>query len=358
MTAPVVVPARRYPAGPITPHGSYYILNGTHPEVQLRAYDDSIWFDLMGGRAIPDRYTAPEVVILKRDGLKGLIPPWRTIDQKGATEDGVHFVDALYDPIEVVANVSCRGRDGRRTRKVVGDLIASIDVKKTSQLSWFTQDMGYWWADLRWFKTPPDVMMVGGQHRRQDLTLILRADNGFWRSYDSAAGLDAASGTAFLDRINVGDQPMFDRYTCFGPGTFRFADGPGSTQMVEFGPLLPGQVAQIRTDPRKRSVVDLTAKPPSTQERAQFQDAMNSLASFTSVLSVFQSIFGILGTGPVPPQGNLYSLLKGRFSDNAAIPAKSPGNPAETKHVKVEIVGGDANTMILCAGTPQRRLPY
>lgn len=355
MTAPVV-PTTRYPAGPITKHGSYFILKG-YPSVQLSAYDGSIVFDLMGGRAIPNR-TAPEAVLLKRGGLKGLIAPWKTIDQKGATEDGIHFVDALYDPIEVTMNVSARGRNAKYTRKVVGDLISSMDAKKTSQLLWFTQEMGNWWADLRWFKTIPDVMTAGGQSRRQDFTLIFRGDNGFWRTSDSAAGLKAASGSAFLERKNVGDQPMFDRYTCIGPGTFRFANGPGATDMVEFGPLLAGQMAQIRTDPRKRSVVDLTSTPPTSQQKAQFQEAIDSLTSFTQVLSVFQSIFGILGIGPVPPQGNLYSLLKGRFSDAAAIPAKSPGNPAQVYKVKVEISGGSSQTQILCAGAPLRRLPY
>ena len=356
MTAPVV-PSVRYPKGPLTPHGSYYILKGTHPEVTLTGHDGSTEFHLMGGKAIPD-WSAPESVVIRRDGLKGLVPPWKTIDQKGATEDGIHFVDALYDPVEVTMNLIAMGRDAKYTRKLVSDLIASIDAKRTSKLSWFTQAMGLWWSDLRWFKPPPDIWTPAGQHRHQILTLVLRGDNGFWRTYPHAAGFKASSGTAFLERKNIGDQPMWDRYTCLGPGTFRFANGPGSTQMVEFGPLLPGQVAQIRTDPRKRGVVDLTATPPSAAEQAQWQDAMDALSSFTSVLSVFQSIFGILGTGPVPPQGNLYSLLKGRFSDNAAIPAKSPGNPAQVYKVKVEISGGNSNTQILCAGTPMRRLPY
>src|SRR5882757_7389160 len=118
--------------------------------MRLRAYDGSIDFYLMGGYSIPDRFTAPECVEVKRDGLKGLIPPWKHIDQKGATEDGITNIDALYDPIEVGLNVTCRGRDGKHLRRVHGDLIASLDAKQESELSFLTQDLGYWWAPVRW----------------------------------------------------------------------------------------------------------------------------------------------------------------------------------------------------------------
>ena len=354
MTTAVTLPLKRYPVGPLTPHGSYYIRTGKHPNVELRAYDDSIWWDLMGGRAIAD-HSAPEAVLIKSNGLKGLVPPWRTIDQKGATEDGIHFVDALYDPIEISMEVVVRARNGMWLRRTVSELIASIDAKRTSELSWFTNEMGKWWSDIRWFKSPPDVFTPGGQARRQDLTLVLRGDNGFWRTFNS---VDTLTASGFVHLSNPGDQPMFPRFTCFGPGTFKFADGPNSTQMVQFGPLLAGQVAQIPTDPRRRGVVDLTQKPPSIQEQSQWEKAMLDLKSFTQVLSVFQSIFGILGIGPVPPQGNLYSLLSGRFSDNSAIPAKSPGAPIQTKAVKVEITGAGAQTRVIAAGTPLRRLPY
>lgn len=107
----------RYPAGPITPHGAYHLLKGTHPTLSLSAYDDSVLIHLMGGLAVPDR-TEPECVQLKRGGLKGLVPPWQTIDHKGATQDGATFVTALYDPIEVDLNVVVRGRDAKHCRRV------------------------------------------------------------------------------------------------------------------------------------------------------------------------------------------------------------------------------------------------
>lgn len=564
-------PTVRYPAGPVTPHGAYHILKGNHPMVALRAYDDSTIFHLMGGRSIPDR-TMPESVQIKRDGLKGLIPPWKTIDQKTATQDGVTFVDALYDPMEVEATVIARGRSPKHTRRVVRDLIASLDVKQKSELSWFTQELGRWWAPVRWLKAPPNKF-YGSQLREQELTLSLRADDAFWRSYDHsdaftfsyedmvdsfdyvapdlgpnwpqrytgegggffravggeakwfddplnpilpdgrevvngpykdfstdtdnqvititlgslqeltlgdtayndlwgrmgrnpdgtwngdgirariggfvyqlsrfnnfvetvmAQGLNlwppmwndkftlicgeedntrrftilrngfpalqhqesgegselgaawrgigfgvragaalitqttpanvteisagdnaTVSQSGFVTRLNVGDQPMWDRFTCFGPGTFFFANGPGSTDMVKFGPLLPNQVMQVRTDPRKYGVVDLTSIPPTPQELNWFQQALKDFYSFATgnnVPPLYQAIESQWGIAP--PQGNPYSLLDGRFSN--PIPPKSPGNPAKPYKVKVAIDDGNASSKIVVTGTPLRRYP-
>lgn len=551
---------KRYPAGPITPHGAYYTLNERKPLVALRAYDDSIVFNLMGGLAIPDR-TLPERVELT--DLKGLVSPWTVIDQKGASQDGVTFVDSLYDPIEVELSVRCVGRDPAHLRQVVRDLVSSIDNKQESELSWFTHYLGRWWAPVRWFKTP-DTPLAGLATNRQDLVLILRADTGFWQSYphvdqfrfiydedvetfdfitaegdpitgwtlvysgagsgvlhtdgaeavstlisnrtvvarrtdftastdnmvveiqlgtniqpfwptntyidvwgrmgnagtagsdgvrwrigdqtiklssfsggvetvmrellylfpifrpgekcsfvfgqvgdprmftmlrnnapfisvkesgttsiiDSSHrkagfGMSATSGIVrpfairnwkvgtnntiaqegFVERVNVGDQPMWDRFTCFGPGTFYFGNGPSSTDMVKFGPLLPNQVMQINTHPGKQGVVDMTSIPSSPQDTVLFNQAISAFFAFFSqanaaaAIQATQSIFGITA-----PQGNPYSLLSGRFS--RPIPARSPGNPVQSHYVKVKIEGGNSNSQIIVAGTPLRRLPY
>jgi hypothetical protein len=557
-----MTPAVRYPSGPIVPHGIYRVLKGDVPVVRLRAYDDSVLFDLMGGPSLFDR-TMPERVEIK--DLKGLVPPWKPISQKGATQDGETFVTALYNKTEVDLTVVVRGRDPIWTRKVKRHLIDSIDAIKTSELSWFTQDMGRWWAPIRWMAAPADP--EGGiQTNRQVLSLRLAAYDAFWRSYDcvtsfgltyetaldafadlsawtiaysgagsgtlSASGGQVTStlanghtavarrtgytsttdnqvitvdmgtlpqyfyaddaeldiwarmkntGTAGSDGVrlrlgddtitlstfnsgietvmrqvqypltippragerwtfivgtptdsrtykllrngalamafketgtgsqlgstfrsagfglhsddatvippgvrrwaagdntaktqsgfvqlkNVGDQQMFERFTCVGPGTFSFGNGPGATDMVALGPLLENQIAQIRTDPGKRGVVDMSVVPVNPQDAAASQGALADFTSFLSgsllgpVESVLQSIFGIFGGGsaPVLPQGNLYSLLKGRFSDAAAIPAKSPGNPAQPYSIAVKIEGGTADSLIIAAGTPLRRRP-
>lgn len=574
MTAPT---KKRYPASEVTPAGWYHIANGTRPMVWLDAYDDSITFDILGGLAPPfNDPMQPEAVAAK--GLKGLIAPWQHIDQKGATEDGVTQVDALYDPIEAELTVECIGRDSRHCGRVYRDLIASIDAKRRSKLNFFTHDIGHWWAPIRWYKGAPQDPLANQQRTRQRATLRLRADSGFWQTYpDTAAfdfvydglslptefdadltgwpqyryegtgdggpvgtddgiawdedGTDAVSvvlgpyadshtatdnqvvdmelgsfpeitflGGAFNDawarmgrdedgdwdgngirarvgmdgvfgwvelakfkeftktvlfsrilfipplpgekfrlvagvgddprlfrilrngiavlshketgsdlselgedfrgvgfgmgagqsvllgqrrpasirtitaddngtvtqsgwlkRTNVGDQPMYDEYTLFGPAEkVRIYDGPGSDEYVEFGPVTANQIIYMRTDPRSRAtlVKDLSVTPASPQEQNTFQSAIDKFLSFAFANNVPPLLGAILNIfGNQPAQGNLYKNLSGRFSDRAAIPAKSPGNPAQPYYVKVEIVGGNADSKVIVSGVPLRRYP-
>lgn len=555
-----MAPTVRYPVGDLTPHGAYHVLHDTKPIVCYRSYDDTSVFYLMGGPAIPDR-TQPEVILLKE--LKGLVPPWKPIEQKGATQDGSSFVTALYDPIEIDMTVEAFGRDAPRTRQLIRDWIAAWDAKQPGELSFFTHSMGRWWAPVRWMRAPTDKIQ-GGTFTRQNFLWSAKAYDGFWRSYDHAAqfrfiyesssddfdyttgsGLGAGwtvaysgggsgvvfadgeqvdstlangytavcrrnsfttttdnqvveirlgkhhttwyhpinayddiwarmantgtagadgvrlriahrkltlscfvssvetvlrerpllvpvqsnerftlvagqeddsrmftvlrnglkimsvkenatsptslmgagyraagfgmsatgtvlpptirswsagdnttiSQTGFIDMINVGDQDVWPRYTCYGPGTFSFANGPGSTDMVEFGPLLPNQIMQVRTDPRKRGVVDLTAVPPTEQEQSRWREALQDIIDFATgnntapLLEELRSLFGVNA-----PQGNPYSLLDGRFSN--PIPAKPAGTAAPTYPIKVGIEDGNADSQILAAITPLRRFPY
>ncbi len=568
-----------YPAGPVVPQGWYHIIQGDVPMMRLTAYDGSVEIYMLGGLSMPDRYAAPEHVQVTRDGLKGLIPPWKHITQKGATEDGVHHIDALLDPVEVQLILDCCGRNKKHTRRVYRHLIDSLDAIKQSKLDFFDHEAGYWWADVRWFQgAPPDPVTIS--RNKQRVTLRLQADIGCWKSFDHADsfgfsheamtdtfsvdhrptqdlgpvpqwytgpgggfctsyndqmrwwddpehgfgtqwrrvingpwpgfetdtdnqvisqvhggfqewsipdsgrnilggrmnrnpdgswagdgvfveygggylrlyyttnfvdttlrswplaipigplpdekftlvcgydgdprtfkvlrnGLEILSvkerGTGsplgathrgvgdgmfaggavisqatpssirklsagdnsevaqsgFLKRINIGDQKMYDDYFLTGPGTFKIYDGPGSDEFVEFGPLLPNQRVMLRTDPRVNTtlVQDLTSVPPSPQELDLFQEAVEKFMSFagmnnTAFEAQIESLFGIR-----PPQGNLYKYLKGRFSNNAAIPPKSPGAPAQPYYVKVSIEGGNADSQIIASGTPLRRYP-
>lgn len=574
-----MTPTTRYPGGQITPTGGHRLLHSDKPHITYRAYDDSAVFHLMGPMAAPYHDRAYASIAVK--DIKGMIPPWKAISQKGATQDGETFVTALYDALEADLVVEAHGPTPAATAQVIRDWIAAWDAIHPGELSWFTPQMGRWWASVRWAKNPVDSLH-GGTFTRQKFTWPIKAYDGFWRSYDDTAlfrfayedvidefdtthtgdlgdawdleysgtgggyirtyagqavwvddpddpiltngrtvvcrrnnfdtstdnqvgeitigsfpewsfpdegfndiwlrmpatgtpgdegvrlrigigylclsyfvggvetiirqqilwipplpgekftliaGYDANTAhgvaaaprlfkvlrdgyeimavwetgagsplgelnrgvgfgmhagaailtqatpanvrrfnagdnsnvtqTGFVQRCNVGDQPMFDRYTCFGPGVFSFADGPNSTDMVSFGPLLPNQIVQVRTDPRKRGVVDLTSVPPSPQHLGLFQQAFKDLVNFATgnnpppLIRAIESLFGI-----APPQGNLYALLTGRFSDNAAIPAKSPGAAAQPVHVKVSIDGGNADSKIVVAGTPLRRFPY
>lgn len=568
--------AVRYPAGKATPHAAHHFLKGTHPRVKLKAYDGSVEIEMMGGGSIPDPFDAPECVRISGP-IKGLIAPWKFIDQQGANEDGTTNLDSVNEPAIVEIPVRITARDGRHLRDVVDRLFGSIAKDKTSQLSWFTFERGFWWADVRWADKPPGGLNLGGQRRSIETTLVLRADRGAWRTYDDVAefrfaydsltdtfpvdnpdgisddwavymptpnrgypyvkggsvrwrddpkkflftqgssyvathktfetetdsqvneivldtmlelggrtlilgrygkrsdgswngygvgawirgasvelvafnnfhetsirtmlifpfplfgekwrlecgGLDAKGvfsdrvfrvkrgnsgvtalyakdeanvtplGSSFrgaggfggyaagslitqgtpadirkssggdasattqsgvLRRINIGDTDRYDEYTLVGPGTFQIAAAAGSTDMVEFGPLLLNQVVQLRTDTRKRAVVDITRVPATADELAEYKDILKDLESYAPIANLGPTLEANASAyGVVPPQGNMHRLKRGVFT--RPIPRKSPGRQAESVHVAVSIAGGDANSRIISSGTSLRRYP-
>jgi hypothetical protein len=579
---------KRYPAGSITPVGAYHLLADHIPVMAYRSYDNTTVFNLYGGLAIYDR-TMPESVQIT--DMKGLIPPWQSITQRGATQDGATYIDSLYNPIEADLTVRIRGRDGAHTRQVQRDWIAAWDAKKPGTLSWFSHDLGYWWAPVQLSKAPVDKL-TGGNNLPQSFIWPAIAYSAFWRSYDCVdsfgftyatgqdsfdvnnssgltgwttaysglggwlyetqmsditvlgipiqtptdggmcrwysdpahpigfGGVDAVavnntfvsttddqvvsvtlgstptwfvygnafndiwfrcpppgthtpgtyglrlrlglgyirlsyfiggvetvlrqdwllippipgeiwtvycsgrtytvqrgnstgtstalqvteSGTGspmgsgyrcagfgmhvsldttpagvllwtagdnnataqsgYLGMVNMGDQPMYPRYTLYAGGidgaTFTIGDGPNNPgNAVTMGPLVANQIVQLRTDPRKRGVTDLTTQPASPQALTLWQTALEDFLSFAignntiPLVQTIESEFGILA-----PQGNIYSLLNGRFSDNSGIPAKPVAGPVPGYEIPVSISGGDASTRITAAGTPLRRFPY
>jgi hypothetical protein len=542
--------------------------------------DGTVVFNLVGPLAIFDR-TMPERISIV--SLKGLIPPWENIEQKGATQDGATYVTSLYDPMLIEMEIIAQGRNPAYFRDVMRAWIDSWDAKNPGKLSWTTRELGTWWANVQ-FDKPPLEPIMGGQWYRQKFHWYAKAYDSFWRTYDStdafgvhyattavdnfstsypsslgpnwainylgtaggyiystgqavASALNAGTtavarfatqtasdiqtvmatigalptdgthygaidlwarmnntgtpgtdgirlriapggstiftlssfvggvetvlrqatslvplqandqimltagaitdtlrsytvqigsavdyfnaniiptvrnavlplmtviesatapilsalgaayqstglgavvaaagqlpaqilnfsigppatptttGSGYLTRVNVGDQPMWDRFTLIGPGTFWLGNGPNATSYISMGPLLENQIVQVRCDPRKRGVVDLTSSPSSPQQQAGWIKAWNDFMSFisnnASANPPTASIFGV-----IPPQGNLYSLLHGRFS--IPIPPKPSGAPAPVYQVPVAITDGNQNSAILVAGTPLRRFP-
>lgn len=172
----------------------------------------------------------------------------------------------------------------------------------------------------------------------------------------SSGDNSSLSQNSFLQLTNIGDVDSWPRYLCYGPGTFYIANGPDSQDYVEFGPLYPGQVVLIETEPRRRSVVDVSPTALPAQVLNPFQALIKALISFATnnnvppLLQQFENLFGIL-----PPQANLYSLLNGRFSK--PIPAKPTGTQGVTSYISVGIAGGNASSKIVAAVTPRRRWP-
>lgn len=172
----------------------------------------------------------------------------------------------------------------------------------------------------------------------------------------SAGDNATVTQSGFCPLTNLGDQPGWPRYLCYGPGTFEFSNGPGTTDMIKFGPILEGQVVLIDTRPRWRSVVDLTPGSLPVQVLTPEQKLLQTLIKLVTfnqvppLLSWFESLFGIR-----PPQGVLYSLLQGRFS--RPIPGVPQPTDAVTSQIAVKITGGNAMSRVVATVTPLRRWP-
>lgn len=155
---------------------------------------------------------------------------------------------------------------------------------------------------------------------------------------------------------NIGDVEAWPRYLLYGPGKFYIGNGPLVDDMIEFGPLLPGQVVLLETEPRRRSIVDVSPAALPEQVLNPFQALIKALVTFATnnnvppLLQEFESLFGIL-----PPQANLYSLLNGRFT--RPVPAKPAGSLGATNPIKIRIDDGNAQSKVVAALTPRRRWP-
>jgi hypothetical protein len=162
------------------------------------------------------------------------------------------------------------------------------------------------------------------------------------------------SGTVKL--TNFGDQPGPPRFLVYGPGTFNISNGPGGS-MISFGPLGDGQMALLTTQSNKRGVVDLSPQQPA-QPLDGFQTFIDQLVKFAvngnvpPLLQEFESLFGI-----PPPQGEMYHLLNGRFTQASSIPPKPTNGPPKPVDINVQIVNGNPHSRIVAALTPLRRWP-
>jgi hypothetical protein len=173
---------------------------------------------------------------------------------------------------------------------------------------------------------------------------------------------NAGAGTPFLTLTNIGDQPGFPSYLCYGPGTFLIND-PGTNNMISFGPLLPGQIAMLNTNPRLAPVVDLTPPSISAPQLNLFQQLNAASTAFMQylvdlvtnnnlppLLQEWQSIFG-----QTPPQGPLTSLLSSRFTQ-PVLPMLEQQGPVTT-HIPCQIQGGNDQSKNVASLTPMRRWP-
>src|SRR5690242_16548540 len=140
------MPSVFYPPGPITRMGARKLLEGIEPMLEWRSFNDVIVFSLMGAKA-PVPGVQPGCIV---DDLKNIIPTWHLQDQQTANQDGVTNIGSVLEPIEFDMIVDAHGNTPQECRAVVRDWIDSWSEKKTGEISVFTPEMGFWWANARW----------------------------------------------------------------------------------------------------------------------------------------------------------------------------------------------------------------
>jgi hypothetical protein len=360
-------PITTWPSGPITPYGAYTLNNGVQPLCSYVSPDASQIFWLMGGLA-PMPTVQPGVLLQKIP--KGLLPPWKLLDQQGARQDGVTNMGAVLDPITI--EMQCLisgwtpGCSGQRAvfqkRQVTRAWIDSWGADAVGEFGWQTPQAGKWWGSARWAKSPTDAI-PNAVTATQVFKWTARIDSGVYQSVPStsqfpAVGASPLSGSAsgWLPLCNRGDRPAWPPFLCYGPfDLLSLSNGPGSTTMITFGPLLAGQCVLINSDMRLPLIVDLS-QTAVAQALTPFQSLLSELVSFATngntvpLLAQFESVFGIL-----PPQTNLEALVTGRFTN--AVPAKPIAAPPVTSSIAVSVTGATSTTRIIAGLTPLRRYP-
>jgi hypothetical protein len=290
------------------------LLAGDESIVTLIAPNGTIW-PLTGGVA-PHPIIDSGVIV---EDWKGLMAPFKMIDQVSARQDGATWMDTVWDPLELDFTVRIFGQTPVQYRQVQRGWMDAWDPKLQGKLVWFSRYSGEWFVWLRLLKEPSEQLKLApAMQTSLALTWTARADIPFWQSFDSTSSLVASNATTLTNPLggahnfaplwNRGDQSAWPRYILQGPGTFTIADGltPG---VVTFGPLVAGQTALIATLPSKRSVIDLTSG------------------------------------------ANLYPLMKGRF-DNP-LPASPVG-----AHIAVTVTGAATSvTQVNASLTPLRKWP-
>jgi hypothetical protein len=225
---------------------------------------------------------------------------------------------------------------------IVGGTIASIE-------NFF--GVGYGWED------GAGLSAYGNNYRGWGFGMTAAGTGGTQIGPATLDNWAGGSDSGFITITNMGDQPAWPRYLCYGPGTFIIGDAASNT-LVNFGPLLAGQVALLTTLPRLQSVVDVTPSTAtvSAQVPTGVQSLLQGLISFVTnnnvppLVEQFESEFGI-----TPPQGPLESLLTGRFT--TPVPPMVEQVGPTTVQIAVQIQGGSSDSKVIAAVTPRRRWP-
>ena len=291
-------------------------------------------------------------------GVKGLTAQFKHIDLKPARAAGVIWQGTTFDPLEVDLQLQAHANTPEGLSKVWSEWEGAWDPRILGKFEYITQDRGYWYFPARLNKPWADTAKQSPRRLRvRNITHSARCDLAFWFGMPYVSVFQTSSGSGFLPLMNIGSEDGWPSIICYGPGTFSFSNGPGSTTMISFGPLEAGDVAVVNTFPPLRGVVDISSSGYNAATSENFlQNLLQTIVNFVTNDNVpplaqwFESLFGVL-----PPQSPLYSLLNGRLTN--PIPGVPQPSWATLNYLSVSITGGSSSSKMIGRIDPMRRSP-
>ncbi|OIN79770.1 hypothetical protein [Mycobacterium malmoense] len=298
--------------------------------------------------------------ILLVGGLKGLTPNFKHLDLKAARQPGVTWTGTVYDVLEMDMQLEAHANTPQGISQVVSEWVSMWTPEVLNTVEYWTIDRSYWYLPARRSKPWPDVLkQMPRLLRMRSFTQTIRCDSGFWFGMPSIDTFQpgGSGGSGWLRLMNIGNQPGWPTIMFTGPGTVSFSNGPAqnTNTMITFGPLEAGQKVLITTRRRLRNIVDLTnttAAQPNTPTAALLSQIINFVTNnnVPPLLQWFESRFGVL-----PPQGPLYSLLSGQYTN--PIPGVRQPSWAQQAYIAVSITGGNSDSQVVGRIDPQRDWP-
>ena len=347
-----------YPNGPVLPIGATQLLSGDDANIWYTSPDGSSKFYL-GGALQP--WPGIQDGIIMAEGSSGFSPGFHQITMKTARMAGVVNTGTVYDELKMNLKLQAHGRTPQSLAAMVSEWIASWDPTKEGTFEYITLDQGYWYFKSRLAETWPDTYKkLPRTVRVMPITQQIVSDASFWFGMPSIDTFHpgGTGGTGFLTLVNTGSIDANPSLLFYGPGTLEFSNGDNfsAPNTITFGPLLPGQVAMI-TIGERRQVVDLTPTGATVNQALTagqkfVENIVNSISNnnVPPMLQQMESAFGI-----VPPQGSMYSLMKGRYTQ--AIPGVTLPTQATGTRILVSITGGDSNSKVIGRIDPARTWP-
>jgi hypothetical protein len=345
---PIFVPPtfNHMPPGRISNYAAELMRLGPDAVVKFISPGGRLIWHLAGGKA-PMPGVEPGLVM---QSVTGQQAPFKLIDLQGARQPGVTNTDRVPDPMELDFVFSANAPlgpdflpDPDGMSRVIRWWFESWANNRQGKVTHYTPEMGEWWCNARQFKSLPDTFKLSyRQTGEQVLTWAARADDAYWWSFDSTDELYYTAGpgetqSGWLHLCNRGTEDGWERFLFYGPGSVAITEPNGN--VVTFGPALDGQVVLITTRPGLRSVIDVTPQPLPSQTLTGAQQVLQDLIEFVTnnntppLLQLFLSWAGIM-----PPQGQLYSLMKNRF--NCPIPGVEEAQPPQNTRIGVKFLPG------------------